>query len=99
MAACTLLTIHYNLCAGTLAMFANRPYVKEILDRVLKFEYSYVTFFGTSTCIVTDRTFTRGQFCLTEVGHGLDVINMETTATLLPNGEFELNTPVKRAAK
>ncbi|EEB99892.1 hypothetical protein MPER_00311, partial [Moniliophthora perniciosa FA553] len=42
---------------------------------------------------------TIGQFCLTEVGHGLDVINMETTATMLSNGEFLLNTPVKEAAK
>lgn len=40
-----------------------------------------------------------GQFCLTEVGHGLDVIHLETTATLLENGDFELHTPYERAAK
>ncbi|KIJ36027.1 hypothetical protein M422DRAFT_179856, partial [Sphaerobolus stellatus SS14] len=40
-----------------------------------------------------------GQFCLTELGHGLDVMNLETTATLLPDGSFLLNTPVMRAAK
>ncbi|ESK86756.1 acyl- oxidase [Moniliophthora roreri MCA 2997] len=40
-----------------------------------------------------------GQFCLTEVGHGLDVINMETTATMLSSGDFMLNSPVKEAAK
>lgn len=39
------------------------------------------------------------MFCLTEVGHGLDVIHMETTATLLENGEFDLHTPLERAAK
>ncbi|TFY55180.1 hypothetical protein EVJ58_g8413 [Rhodofomes roseus] len=40
-----------------------------------------------------------GQYCLTEVGHGLDAFHLETTATLLPSGDFELNTPSERAAK
>ncbi|KAI0689045.1 acyl-CoA dehydrogenase NM domain-like protein [Cytidiella melzeri] len=40
-----------------------------------------------------------GQFLMTEVGHGLDIDNMETTATLLPSGEFLLNTPTPQAAK
>ncbi|KAJ7078065.1 acyl-CoA dehydrogenase NM domain-like protein [Mycena epipterygia] len=40
-----------------------------------------------------------GQYCLTEIGHGLDAIHLETTATLLPDGSFELNTPHERAAK
>ncbi|KAF9467082.1 acyl-CoA dehydrogenase NM domain-like protein [Collybia nuda] len=80
-AALTLMTIHYNLCIGTLAMYLDhRPDLKEIIDRLLSFEWN-------------------GQFCLTELGHGLDIINMETTASLLPNGEFEINTPVARAAK
>ncbi|TFK95807.1 hypothetical protein BDV98DRAFT_586831 [Pterulicium gracile] len=39
-----------------------------------------------------------GHFCLAELGHGLDVINMETTATLLQDGSFELHTPVAMAA-
>ncbi|MCJ1398112.1 hypothetical protein MMC11_001309 [Xylographa trunciseda] len=39
------------------------------------------------------------QFMLTEVGHGLDARNLETTATLLPNGHFELHTPSSAAAK
>ncbi|PYI24352.1 acyl-CoA dehydrogenase NM domain-like protein [Aspergillus violaceofuscus CBS 115571] len=39
------------------------------------------------------------QFMLTEVGHGLDARNLETTATLLPDGGFELHTPSKAAAK
>ncbi|KAA1477375.1 acyl-CoA dehydrogenase NM domain-like protein [Dentipellis sp. KUC8613] len=42
---------------------------------------------------------TMGQFCLTEVGHGLDAINLETAATLLPDGTFELHTPHMGAAK
>uniref|UniRef100_A0A0W0G8C9 Acyl-CoA oxidase C-alpha1 domain-containing protein n=1 Tax=Moniliophthora roreri TaxID=221103 RepID=A0A0W0G8C9_MONRR len=40
-----------------------------------------------------------GQYCLTEIGHGLDVINMETTAVMLSNGDFLLDTPVPEAAK
>jgi alkylation response protein AidB-like acyl-CoA dehydrogenase len=36
---------------------------------------------------------------LTEVGHGLDARNLETTATLLPNGGFELHSPTPGAAK
>ncbi|KAJ5930541.1 acyl-CoA oxidase [Penicillium verhagenii] len=39
------------------------------------------------------------QFMLTELGHGLDARNLETTATLLPNGGFELHTPTPNAAK
>lgn len=36
---------------------------------------------------------------LTELGHGLDARNLETTATLLPNDGFELHTPSPNAAK
>ena len=43
--------------------------------------------------------FDRAQFLLSEVGHGLDAPNLETTATLLPNGEFDLHTPRPAAAK
>ncbi|KAJ5926541.1 hypothetical protein N7516_008314 [Penicillium verrucosum] len=39
------------------------------------------------------------QYMLTEVGHGLDAKNLETTATMLPNGEFDLNTPGLSGAK
>ncbi|OBZ66992.1 hypothetical protein A0H81_12978 [Grifola frondosa] len=40
-----------------------------------------------------------GQFLMTELGHGLDIGNIETTATLLPSGEFLLNSPTPQAAK
>ncbi|KAH6972674.1 hypothetical protein EDB80DRAFT_596136 [Ilyonectria destructans] len=40
-----------------------------------------------------------GEFMLTEVGHGLDARNLETTATLLPDGYFSLHTPSLAAAK
>jgi acyl-CoA oxidase len=36
---------------------------------------------------------------LTEVGHGLDARNLETIATLLPDGGFDLHTPGPAAAK
>lgn len=36
---------------------------------------------------------------LTELGHGLDAVNLETRATLLPDGSFDLNTPTASAAK
>ncbi|KAJ7358042.1 acyl-CoA dehydrogenase NM domain-like protein [Mycena albidolilacea] len=81
-AAGTLVTLQYNCCAGTLAMFARtQPEIQPTLKKVLDFDIS-------------------GQFCLTEVfGHGLDVFHLETTATLLPDGGFEINTPHERAAK
>lgn len=40
-----------------------------------------------------------GQYCLTELGHGLDIVNMETRASLLPDGGFDLHTPTDLAAK
>ncbi|KAH8709306.1 Acyl-coenzyme A oxidase-like protein [Beauveria bassiana] len=40
-----------------------------------------------------------GSIFITELGHGLDVKNIETTATLLPDGCFDLHTPSENAAK
>ncbi|KAF4502805.1 Acyl-coenzyme A oxidase [Fusarium agapanthi] len=40
-----------------------------------------------------------GQFMLTEIGHGLDARNLETTATLQADGSFVLNTPTTAASK
>ncbi|KAJ3537256.1 hypothetical protein NMY22_g5662 [Coprinellus aureogranulatus] len=40
-----------------------------------------------------------GLFCLTEVQGGFDARNLETTATQLPGGGFDLHTPHERAAK
>jgi hypothetical protein len=36
---------------------------------------------------------------LTELGHGLDARNLQTVATLLPDGGFDLHTPTPDAAK
>ncbi|KAF5344470.1 hypothetical protein D9758_014146 [Tetrapyrgos nigripes] len=40
-----------------------------------------------------------GQFCLTEVGHGLDAAQLETIVTSTREGKFLLNTPNASAAK
>lgn len=40
-----------------------------------------------------------GEFMLTEVGHGLDARNIETTAILNEDGSFDLHTPTSSAAK
>ena len=40
-----------------------------------------------------------GGFMLTEVNHGLDARNLETTATLLPDGSYDLHTPHSGASK
>lgn len=42
MAAFTLITIQYNLAAGTLAPFIEkRPDLQELMDKILSFEVSY----------------------------------------------------------
>jgi len=80
-ASTTLLTIQYNLAAGTITQFSEgRPDLDLLVDDLLKFRKI-------------------GQFMLTEVGHGLDVANIETTATRLPTGEFILTSPTPSAAK
>ncbi|KAI0644433.1 acyl-CoA dehydrogenase NM domain-like protein [Trametes meyenii] len=79
--AITLLTIQYNLCAGTIARYAGqRPELISLVDDLLKYRV-------------------HGQFMLTELGHGLDVDNMETTATLTSSGDFVLHSPTSSAAK
>ncbi|KAF9478467.1 acyl-CoA dehydrogenase NM domain-like protein [Pholiota conissans] len=83
-AAGTLLSIHLNLCIGTFARYAvSRPDMTSALNRLLNFEL-----FDLS-----------GQFCLTEIGHGLDARHLETTATVLADGSIDLHTPNERAAK
>ncbi|KLO09038.1 acyl-CoA oxidase, partial [Schizopora paradoxa] len=79
--AMILLTIQYNLAAGTLAPFVERrPDLRPLMNRILKFDIS-------------------AQFLLTELAHGIDAKNLETTATLLSSGEFDLHTPRFEASK
>ncbi len=79
--AWTILTIHWNLCMGTISSFlSERPDLLPLLQALERFD----------TC---------GEFLLTELGHGLDARNLETTATLQVDGSFVLHTPNPRAAK
>ncbi|OQE37980.1 hypothetical protein PENCOP_c009G08686 [Penicillium coprophilum] len=39
------------------------------------------------------------QYMVAEVGHGVDAKNLETTATMLTTGEFDLHTPSPSGAK
>lgn len=96
-AATTLLTIQYNLCIGTIAPFAlKRPELVPLLRSLLKYETMYV---AKVTYFVPRTECRSGQFCLTEIGHGLDAFNLGTTATRLPSGEFDLHTPTPNNAK
>ncbi|KAG1900156.1 uncharacterized protein F5891DRAFT_1227767 [Suillus fuscotomentosus] len=81
-AATMLVTIQYNLVAGTLAKYAvtTRPDLVSLVEDILWWDVI-------------------GQFCLTELGRGLDIFRMKTSATLLPTGEFDLHTPSPSDAK
>ncbi|KAI1741688.1 hypothetical protein F4680DRAFT_57976 [Xylaria scruposa] len=79
--AWTILTIHWNLCMGTISSFLpERSDLLPLLQALEQFEIC-------------------GEFLLTELGHGLDVRNLETTATYQADGSFVLHTPNRRAAK
>ncbi|KAM3541864.1 hypothetical protein MY1884_006623 [Beauveria asiatica] len=80
VAAFSLLTIQFNLSAGTILAAANAVEHTVLLQKLLNFDVNV-------------------QYMLTELGHGLDAKNLETTATLLANGEFDLHTPTPEAAK
>ncbi|KAI0790862.1 acyl-CoA dehydrogenase NM domain-like protein [Abortiporus biennis] len=76
-----LVTIQYNLCAGTIARYAiNRPELVPLVDDLLQWRK-------------------HGQYFITEVGHGVDMSNLETTATCLPSGEFILHSPTPQSHK
>ncbi|CAI6101269.1 unnamed protein product [Clonostachys chloroleuca] len=79
--AWTILTIHWNLCMGTISQYLpERPDLLPLLQSLERFD----------TC---------GEFLLTEISHGLDARNLETTATRQADGSFVLNTPNAAAAK
>lgn len=79
--AWTILTIHWNLCMGTISSFlSERPDLLPLLQALERFDIC-------------------GEFLLTELGHGLDARNLETTATLQADGSFVLHTPHPGAAK
>ncbi|KAH7311388.1 hypothetical protein B0I35DRAFT_357141 [Stachybotrys elegans] len=80
-ATTTILTMHWNLCIGTIASFLpRRPDLLPLVEDLLAFKAT-------------------GEYMLTEIGHGLDARNLETTATLMDDGSFDLHTPHQGAAK
>ncbi|KAI8628509.1 putative acyl-CoA oxidase [Xylariaceae sp. FL1651] len=80
-AVATILSIHWNLCMGTIGTYAHqRPDLAPLLAKLVRFDLC-------------------GEFMLTEIGHGLDARNLETKATLQPDGSFDLHTPNAAAAK
>ena len=98
--AMTLATIQVNLTSGTIARQAvHRPELIPIVEDLLSYRKQYVSPWMLTARSSTVFNFCSGQFLMTEVGHGLDIANLETTAHLLPSGEFILNTPTPSAAK
>lgn len=96
----TLLSIQYNLCAGTIARYtARRPELIPLVEDLLKYRKQYVILPILSRYLLLTIHICSGQFMMTELGHGLDIGNIETTATLTSTGEFILNSPTPSAAK
>ena len=60
---------------------------------------SRIQFYGPRVVLLKKSFISSAQYLLTEVSHGLDALNLETTATLLPDGGFDLHTPNDGAAK
>ncbi|KAF9257267.1 acyl-CoA oxidase [Marasmius fiardii PR-910] len=81
--AWAILAIQLNLCAGMISFHAAQTQ-SEYLTSLEKQIYGFEI---------------SAQFMLTEVGHGLDAANLETTATLLRDGSFDLHTPHSGAEK
>ncbi|TQV96984.1 hypothetical protein V2A60_000357 [Cordyceps javanica] len=83
ISALMIAQIHLNLCVGSIGAHVAAT-SRTDLDTLLEDLMSF------RTC---------ASFLLTEFGHGLDVKNMETTATLLPDGSYDIHTPSPAAAK
>lgn len=98
-AATTLLAIQCNLAAGTLGTFADRGDIATLVNDLLSFRLMLVSISPGFILSCFRLMKFSGQFCLTELDHGLDVVNLETTATRLSDGGFELHTPHPGAAK
>ncbi|KAI9041911.1 acyl-CoA oxidase [Aspergillus affinis] len=96
-AAHTILMIHVNLFAGTVAQYAmDRPYLHPLMDDILNFN---VMCARLHPIFLLSANSPSGSFMLTEVGHGCDARNLETTATLQSDGSFDLHTPHPGASK
>lgn len=98
----TLLSIQCNLFVGTLAPFTlKRPELQPILQSALNFDISWVfsLIIASTGDAANEELIYRAQFMLTEVNHGLDARNIQTTATILPDGDIDLHTPSVNDAK
>lgn len=101
LGAFSIFSIQLNLVVGALAMYLDdRPDLRPLIDKLLRCDVMWVVFpCNRSARDLTGMTANRGTFCLTEIDHGLDARNLETTAVLLPTGEFELHSPHWGASK
>ncbi|KAL0572876.1 hypothetical protein V5O48_009088 [Marasmius crinis-equi] len=81
--AWTLLVIQLNLAAGIVGYNCVTEGRRELEETLKK-----IIDFDISAV-----------FMMTELGHGLDAIHLETTATLLSDGTFDLHTPCPEAQK
>ncbi|KAF7289006.1 Acyl-CoA dehydrogenase NM domain-like protein [Mycena indigotica] len=97
VAAYSTTLIQFNLATGTLSAWAHRPEIAELCRQLLNWEVSSVLL--NTSLTHSDLVSKSGHFLLTEVAHGLDTQNIETTATQLPDGGFDLHTPHPGAAK
>ena len=97
-----LLSVQHNLVAGTIAPFAHGSgAIQSLLQKILSFQVSYVLLFPLSSGLPFSdhHVLHRALFMLTEIAHGLDAKNLETTVTLQSDGSFILHTPRPEASK
>lgn len=97
-----LLSVQHNLVAGTIAPFAHESKaIQSLLQKILSFQVSYVLLSPLSGGVpFSDHpVLRRALFMLTEIAHGLDAKNLETTVTLQSDGSFILHTPRPEASK
>ncbi|KIE01756.1 acyl-CoA oxidase, partial [Metarhizium majus ARSEF 297] len=82
-AVATILSTHWNLCMGTIAAYAE----------------DHSDSYASEVLLELQEFRSVGEFMLTEVAHGSDASNLETTATYNNDGSFDLHTPNPMAAK
>lgn len=97
-----LLSVQHNLVAGTIAPFAQGSgAIQNLLQKILSFQVSYVLLppMSRDLSFSDHHVLRRALFMLTEIAHGLDAKNLETTVTLQSDGSFILHTPRPEASK
>ncbi len=99
-----LLSIQCNLAAGTLAPYAeSRPELRPPLEADARLRRLVRSFISPSSHPYYFFPFLfpnhSAQFLLTRARSWMDARHLETTATLLPSGEYDLHTPCLEASK